>query len=389
MYFPLLILAWIIALLWTWQTLSALRNLPLIPNLLDPRYGQPLPPQLTPILSVIVPASNEAASVEATLRSLIAIDSIPLEILAIDDRSTDTTGAIMDSIAAETDRLAVIHITELPAGWTGKTHAMALAARQATAPWLLFTDADVLFAPDSLLRAINLVQAEQVDHLAVFPTFILKTFGERMMLAVFQIISTLGTRFWMVSNPRSRASVGIGAFNLIRASAYRSIGGFESLRMEVLEDVRLGFTVKRAGFRQQIVFGPDLIRIRWAEGAFHFVRNLTKNLFAVFQFRALPALAACAVLIVALLGPVAALAGPLSIRIPGAIVFLMLLLLYRYHRRLNGIPTAYFLTYPVAAALLIYAVLRSIIVTLLRGGVRWRGTFYSLAELRENCGPIH
>src|SRR5271165_5989535 len=188
----LLILDWIIVLLWTALILSTLRNIHRVPNLLDPPYAQPLDPTPLPLISVIVPACNEEANIEATLRSLLAIDSVPIEIIAVDDRSTDSTSAILDKLAVEfQSRLAVLHITELPPGWLGKTHAMALAARQAATPWLLFTDGDILFSPDSLLRALNFAHAERADHVVIFPTMILKTFGETMMVAIFQLFGTL------------------------------------------------------------------------------------------------------------------------------------------------------------------------------------------------------
>jgi cellulose synthase/poly-beta-1,6-N-acetylglucosamine synthase-like glycosyltransferase len=390
----LLILDWLIVLLWTTRILPAVRNLPRVPNLLDPRYAQPIREPASALVAVIVPACNEEANIEASLRALLAIEAVRMEIIAIDDRSTDSTGAILDGIAAEprppNSRLSlrVIHVTDLPPGWLGKPHAMALAARQSSAPLLLFTDADILFSPDSLLRALNFVHSENADHLVVFPTPILKGFGERMMIGIFQIFGFLGSRPWRVPDPHSRDSIGIGAFNLVRADVYRAIGGFESLRMEVVEDLRLGVEVKRAGYRQRVAFGPGLVRLRWVEGTRHFIRNLTKNFFAVFRFRALPALAACAALIVICLGPFAALAGPLAFRIPAAVLFLMLFMLYRSLRRFNAIPAAYFLTFPLAALLLIYAVFRSVLVTLLRGGIRWRGTFYPLAELRKYSGPL-
>ncbi|MBV8114139.1 MAG: glycosyltransferase [Silvibacterium sp.] len=390
----LLVLDWLIVLAWTMRIISALRNMPRIPNLLDPRYAEPLPPRATPLISVIVPACNEEANIEAALRSLLAIKSVPIEILVIDDRSTDSTGVILDRVAAETDRVAaranltVIHVTELPPGWIGKPHAMALAARQATAPWLLFTDADVFFAPDSLLRAVNFAQAENADHFVLFPSLILESFGERMMTAIFQVFAFLGARPWRVADPASRDSIGMGAFNLVRAEVYRAVGGFEALRMEVVEDLKLGLDIKRAGYRQRAAFGPGLLRLRWAEGTLHFIRNVTKNFFAVFRFRTLPALAACMVLVIFCLSPFAALAGSLPFRIPAILLLLMMFFLYRLFERYNEVPAAYFLTFPIAATLLIYAVLRSVLVTLLNHGIRWRGTFYPLSELRRSAGPL-
>lgn len=386
-----LILDWLIALLWMGGTFTALRNLPRIPNLLDKKYAGQYSLDPLPLISVIVPARNEAKSVEAGLRSLLAIDSITIEILAVDDRSTDATGAIMDRIAGEdaaAKRMRVIHVTELPAGWMGKTHAMALAARQATSPWLLFTDADILFAQDALPRALNLAEAEQADHVVIFPTLIMKTFGEHMMIAFFQGIAALSSRFWRIPDPNAKESLGVGAFNMIRTDVYRAMGGFEALRMEVLEDLRFGFEVKRQGYRQRVAFGRDLVRVRWAIGLMGVIRNITKNFFAVFRFRVAVTLVACGALCLVCLEPFVACAGGRTMCIPALTVLIMLALLYRYYRRFTGIPTAYAITFPVAACFVAYAVLRSMVVTLARRGVQWRGTLYPLSELRKNAGPL-
>lgn len=382
--------AWGIALFWAVSTLVALTKLPTISDVLDTRYRLPLAE--LPFISVIVPARNEATDIEATLRSLLAIVGVRLEIFAVDDRSTDATGAIMDRMAAEAGAagksLIALHISELPDGWMGKTHAMALAAGRATAPWLLFTDGDILFAKDSLLRAMNFAESERADHVVIFPTMIFKTFGERMMIAFFQGISALFSRFWRISVEGTKESLGVGAFNLIRADVYREIGGFDSLRMEVLEDLRLGFEVKRRGHRQRVAFGRDLVRVRWVVGTLGMIRNITKNVFAVFRFRAWLTLLACMGLALFCLGPFAALAGPWWIRGATLLVLTMLLLIYRYYRQYTGIAAWYAFTFPVAASLVLYAMLRSMILTLARGGVVWRGTLYPLDELKKNSGPL-
>jgi glycosyltransferase involved in cell wall biosynthesis len=384
------IATWLIALVWAVKTAIALRKLPEIPDLLDAKYATPM--ANAPLISVVVPARDEAADIEATLRSLLDTRGVRLEILAVDDRSVDATGAIMDRLAAEagTDgkTLTVLHVSALPDGWMGKTHAMASAAAQATAPWLLFTDGDILFAKDSLLRAMNFAEHELADHVVVFPTLILKSFGERMMIAFFQGVSALFAQAWRIPMEGTKESLGVGAFNLIRADVYREIGGFESLRMEVLEDLRLGFEVKRRGYRQRVAFGRDLVRVRWVVGAAGMIRNITKNFFAVFRFRVWLTLAACAGLALFCLGPFAALAGNWWMRASTALVLLMLFLLYRYYRQYSGIAVWYALMFPIAACLMLYAILRSMILTLARGGVVWRGTLYPLAELRKYAGPL-
>jgi glycosyltransferase involved in cell wall biosynthesis len=412
------VLAWLVALAWTRVTLTALYHLPRIPNLLDPRYnpvphapGAPSSPQPAfgrdqggevPQITVIVPARNEAASIDATLRSLLN-QTIPIEIIAIDDRSTDQTGALMDSlsaqIAAESRPLevqapgksfTVLHVDHLPEGWMGKTHAMALAARQTATPWLLFTDGDILFRQDTLERALRFAHESQADHVALALTLILNSAGERLMTTVIGCFTLLSFRPWKTPDPAAKHdSVGVGAFNLIRSSAYRAIGGFESLRMEVLEDLRLGFEVKHRGFRQHVVFGRDLIRVHWAAGALGMAHNLTKNFFAVFRFR--PAALMAGVLALALLffAPFVGLFAPWPIRGPGIVALAMIALAHRYSsRHFTGISILYVLTLPIGAALLIYSLLRSMILTLWRGGVIWRGTFYPLNHLRRHAGPL-
>jgi glycosyltransferase involved in cell wall biosynthesis len=390
-----IVFCWVVATVWTQRALSVARNLPRVPNLLESRYDPPRPGVASPGLAqitVIVPARNEGAAIEATLRSLLA-QTLPIEILAIDDRSTDRTGGIMDRIAAEElppgKSLRVIHIDALPRGWLGKPHAMVLAARQATTPWLLFTDGDVLFRADTLERAL-LFAGNSADHLVLMPTLILKSAGEKMMAAIFQSLTLLAWRPWKIADPRARReSIGMGAFNLVRTGVYRAVGGFEAAPLEVLEDLRLGHAIKGQGYRQQFVLGRELIRLHWAPGAFGMVRNLTKNTFATFRFRVFMLLGAWLGLLLLGFAPFAALAGPWPIRSAGILSLLMIALLYAFASRYyNRIGVGYVLAFPLALTMVLYAMLRSMAVTLLRGGVTWRETFYPLDELRRNAGPL-
>ena len=223
---------------------------------------------------------------------MLALDYSNYEIVAVNDRSTDGTGQIMDEVATADagegpapHGLKVIHISELPAGWLGKTHAMWLAGQQATGDWLLFTDADVLFKPDSLRRAVAYAEAERADHVVLFPRMIMKRVGERMMIAFFQALFVFGHRPWKVADPKARDHMGVGAFNMVRRSVYDAVGTYRALRMEVLDDMKLGKVVKNAGFAQRNVSGEDLISLHWAKGAFGIVNNLTKNFFAVLSFQ--------------------------------------------------------------------------------------------------------
>jgi len=385
-----LVLLWIIAAFWLWRGQAALRSLPRVPNLWDSSTDAPT--ETGAAIAVIVPARNEQAAIEDTLRSLLA-QTIPVEIITVDDRSTDATGAIMDRIAAEPipagKSLRVLHVADLPEGWLGKPHAMALAARHATAPWLLFTDADVLFAPDVLARALSFAAQSGADHLVLMPTLILKTPAERSLVTFFQSFSLLWWRPWRIGQPDASDSIGIGAFNLIRAQVYRAVGGFEAQRFQILDDVRLGVEVKRAGYRQEIVFGRELIRLHWVPGALGMTRNLTKNFYAGFGFNPALLLGACLGLVLLCLAPIAGLFAPWPFRAAALLSLAMIALHYRLASRyFNGVSTGYALALPVATLLAIYGMLRSMVLALWRSGVVWRGTFYPLRELRKQSGRL-
>jgi glycosyltransferase involved in cell wall biosynthesis len=340
-----------------------------------------------PCVSIIVPARNEEEHIEQTLVRLLQLDYGNYEVLAVNDRSTDRTGQVMDRIAATPEahgRLRVIHIDNLPSGWLGKAHAMWTAANQATGDWLLFTDADVLSKPESVRRAIVYAEDEPADHVVLFPRLIMKGPGERMMIAFFQTLFVFGHRPWRVSNPAAKDHMGVGAFNLVRRQVYDAVGTYRALRMEVLDDMKLGKIVKAAGYAQRNVFGEDLISIRWARGAMGVVDNLTKNFFAILSFQWWRAVGSVAGLAFLNLGPFLGvwLAHGWA-RAGYELALLSLFAIYVGMSWKSEIPPYYFALHPLATALFVYILLRSMILTLGKGGVTWRGTFYPLEELRK------
>jgi GT2 family glycosyltransferase len=381
------IIAWLVALTWLWKVITAARGLPRVPNLLLPQHD--ISPQGDPSLTIIVPARDEAADIAATLKSLLNQDYPNLQIIAVNDRSTDSTGDIITTLAAQhPDKLRALHIAELPPGWLGKTHAMALAARQAPTDYLLFTDADVLFRPDALRRALAHAVATQADHLVLLPTTLIKTFSEGMLLGYLHVMSLWAVRPWRVSDPRAlRDAVGVGAFNLLRTPVYQQVGGFDDLRMEIVEDLTLGRRIKQAGFRQRIANAPGLVSLHWASGAGGVVKAMTKNLFAIFAFRFWLVLLACMGIALICVAPAAFLAIP-EARPPAILTWAAVAALYALSSRTSRISPWYAIFLPLSGAIIIYSILRSTFTTLKDGGVRWRGTFYPLAELRKNAAPL-
>jgi glycosyltransferase involved in cell wall biosynthesis len=370
---------------WLYHTLAARRGMSQIADLEQPQYavapGTPLPR-----VSIIVPARNEEEMIEAAVRSLLAIDYPDYELVAVDDRSEDATGAILDRLKTEFgDRLAVVHVRELPAGWLGKTHAMGKAAAAATGEWFLFSDADVVHSPDALRRAVHYAEQEQAAHMVLLPTIQMRSLGERMMISLFQAMVIFAHRPWKVRDPKSKDALGVGAFNLVHRDAYQKIGTYQSMRLSVVDDMRLAEKVKEAGLPSRVAFGEGMVTVRWAVGAGGVVRNLTKNFFAHLRYNLAFALLASLAMLWLHLGPWLGTALATGWARAGYAVALgSLIAVYAGMSGRSGIGIGYVLLHPVAALLMVYTILRSTVLTVGRGGVVWRGTFYPLAELKKN-----
>jgi cellulose synthase/poly-beta-1,6-N-acetylglucosamine synthase-like glycosyltransferase len=373
-----------LGLAWVWRLVDAALGVPKIADIARPEWDRK--PPGNPRVSIIVPARNEADDIAATLTRLLALDYDNYEVIAVDDRSNDRTGEIMEQIAATAPpgRLKVIRVSNLPAGWLGKPHAMWAAGNQASGEWLLFTDADVLFKPDALRRALAYAESEPADHLVLFQRMIVKAPGEKMMIAFFQTLFVFGHRPWKVADPKTKDHIGVGAFNLVRRRVYEALGTYAALRFEVLDDMKLGKVVKNAGYAQRTVFGADLISIRWAKGAMGVVNNLTKNFFALMSFQWPRALASCFALAFLNLMPFAGiLLAHGWARLGYAVALFSMFSIYVGMSTQSDVPPYYFLLHPVSSVLFVYILLRSTFLTLARGGIVWRGTFYPLQELRK------
>ena len=378
-----------LALAWFSRIVEAAFGMPRIADIALPEWDRrPGTAAAEPRVTIVVPARNEEEHIRETLTRLLALDYSNYEIIAVNDRSTERTGQIMDEVqcgaGARATRLKVIHISKLPSGWLGKTHAMWSATQQATGDWLLFTDADVLFKPDSVRRAVAYAEAEKADHVVLFPRMIMKRPGERMMIAFFQALFVFGHRPWKVADPKARDHMGVGAFNMVRRPVYDAVGTYRALRMEVLDDMKLGKVVKNAGFAQRNVFGDDLISLRWAKGAFGIVNNLTKNFFAVLSFQWPRTVVSAIGLGFLNLGPFLGvwLAHGWA-RFPYAVALASLFLIYYGMSTRSAVPSYYFFLHPVSTSLFMYTLLRSMIHTFSNDGIVWRGTRYPLDELRK------
>jgi glycosyltransferase involved in cell wall biosynthesis len=345
----------------------------------------PLPEHEQPHVSVIVPACNEQDTIEPALRSLLALDYAALEIIVINDRSTDRTGEVLRKIKTDHPRLHILEITELPEGWLGKNHALHQGAKVARGEYLLFTDADILFAKSTLARAMAVMIKEQQDHLAL----IFKNIAKGWLLNAMMVDAGGGLFFlfkpWKVSDPRSRHFIGVGAFNLIRQSVYRQIGGHEPVKMHPIDDIMLGKIIKQHGYRQECLSGYDFLTVRWYASPRKMIQGLMKNIFALYNFRVSLVLAAILMIGVITILPVwGALFATGPARLCFALAVVTRLASSAYGALHTG-ATLWIVPFSLLTSYInIYIILKGMVTTLHNRGIIWRGTYYPLDQLKKN-----
>jgi glycosyl transferase family 2 len=331
--------------------------------------------------SVIVAARDEEARLEATVRHLLVQRHVALEVIVVDDRSTDATGDIVRRLASEDPRVRATRVEHLPDGWLGKSHACHVGERVATGDWLLFTDGDCWLKPDVIARALRVAARDAADHVTLTPGVAAETLGARAWHLAF--LGSLASWMSGVNRDRPGAHLGIGAFNLVRRSAYRDCGGYEALRLTIVDDIKLGLLLHRAGKRTRAFLGGADVECHWGITVARMIRIMEKNYFAAVNFRVAPVVAGAIVFTLitgtCILGlwtrtaaGIAAGLAPWSLALPAAV----------FARRLGWSPASAAIT-PLLYPVLFFAVVNSAVVTLWQGGVRWRDTFYSLDTLRR------
>ncbi|MGI8588937.1 MAG: glycosyltransferase [Chloroflexia bacterium] len=261
-------------------------NMAVLPNLRD--FPAPSGTRLrpwTPLVSVLVPARDESGNIADCIAGLLAQDYLAFEVLALDDGSTDGTGAILDGLAAADPRLRVLHGSPLPPGWLGKAHACRQLADAARGELLLFTDADVRHAPAALGHAVALLEARDLGLLSLFPTQVTVSPMERLVVPLMQHFAVyVLLPLPLMTGLRAPAfAAANGQFMLFRRSAYEAAGGHEGVRAALLEDVALARAVKAAGARIALADGNGLVRCRMYNGAAGVWSGFSKNLFTFFN----------------------------------------------------------------------------------------------------------
>ncbi len=341
-------------------------------------------PDALPRLSVIVTARNEAASIRGAVSTILAQDYPDLEIVLVNDRSTDGTDRIIDGMAAGDRRIVPVHLETLPDGWLGKVNALEAGRARAGGEWLLFCDADVHMAAGLLRKAVCAAQAGELDHLSLVPRTLTTSYLQEVVMRAFSLLFAIAMRMWLPHRSRFARAVGLGAFNLVRRDALEATEGLAGLRMEVADDLGLAQLIKQAGGRSLLAQGNQDLEVVWYHDLGDMARGLEKNIFGVAaRWRA------WRLALLVLLAWAWVLLPPLSLLLPawlpwqaGAVALLsqalfVLILLASGARFWRAC-----LLLPLGVLIFSLFLLRAGIVCLWRGGIRWRDTFYPLAALR-------
>ena len=380
-HFSLAILAagfWIPAGIWLMLNRHALTVLASVP--VDD--GHPFP-----AVSIVIPARNEERNLEQALQSVLALDYPDLEIIVVNDRSTDRTGTILEKMAEQDPRLNVVTIDSLPAGWIGKPHALHVGAQHAQGEFILFTDADVVFDPTALRKAMAHVQAHQFDHVTLIPEGTMPGSFLTAVSATFGMFMFIIFKPWQARNPQSRRYMGVGAFNLIRTSAYRAMGGHQPVASRPDDDLKFGKLVKDHGYRQDVLNGRGMVTVEWYRSVGELIDGLMKNMFAGMEYRvssvAAATIAALLIHIWPWIGVWVAGGWPQA---GYAVTIVMMIGSFGIAMGPFGVKFWQGLLLPLTIGLLAYIQCRSAVLALWRGGIVWRGTFYDLRQLKSGGG---
>jgi glycosyltransferase involved in cell wall biosynthesis len=336
-------------------------------------------------VSIVVAARNEERHVEAAVRSLLAQHYDNIELVVVDDRSTDSTPAVLQALARSDTRLRVVRVDELPGGWLGKNHALHVGAQGASGELLLFIDADVVLQPDALARAVRLLELKHADHLAMAPALIVPTWPLALVVNYFMMWFLLYLKPWKAADPKSRKFIGIGAFNLVRASAFRAVGGFTRIALRPDDDIMLGKLLKQGGHRQLLAAGEQVAAVEWYPSLGEMARGFRKNAFAGLHYSLAMVVGTVAGNLLLAVWPFLALwlrDGPE--RWLYLVAALAQVLAYGGAALARRDRPWIAVLYPVASLLFLGILIAAVARTLRRGGIEWRGTFYPLAALRAN-----
>ncbi|MBU6450246.1 MAG: glycosyltransferase [Cyanobacteria bacterium REEB67] len=233
-----------------------------------------------PFVSILVPARNEETKIARCIESLLAQDYPNFELVVIDDRSTDSTGEIIATLAAKDSRIKFVKGKDAPSGWIGKCNALAYAVGHASGDWFIFTDADTYHHKNSVRDSVSHALSNQIDLLSFVPMQELGSVSEKLIMPVLLSAFLLGDSFHKVNDPKSAIAYAYGQYILCRRSSYMALGGHHSVRDEIVEDHALARVFKQRGYKIEIADGKTLYSVRMYTDLESLWLGWTKNLYS-------------------------------------------------------------------------------------------------------------
>jgi glycosyltransferase involved in cell wall biosynthesis len=334
-----------------------------------------------PPLAIIIAVRNEEEDLEKALQSVCHINYTNHRVIVVNDRSTDRTAEILQGFSLQYQQLRVTTINTLPDGWLGKNNALYQGYLSSTEEWILFADADIVFHPDAINKAVGYAVKQQLDHLTILPELISRSAILNSVFATLSIMLMTAMKPWEAKNPKSKASSGIGAFNLVRRTGYEKMGTHVRIKLRPDDDLQLGQIMKKEGLRQDVLAGKGYVCLEWYKNLGELGRGVQKNSFAVANYSFAKAIfnVLNMLLTVALPMPLMFIFGDTAIRIMAGIM-LAFHIIYMVIVPPNKWWYAFMI--PFSAFFLAWHFLKASITTVVRGGIYWRESFYSLKMLK-------
>jgi glycosyltransferase involved in cell wall biosynthesis len=334
-----------------------------------------------PAIAIIIAVRNEEQDLEKALLSVCHINYSNYRIIVVNDRSTDGTAEILKGFITNYPKLSVTTIDSLPPGWLGKNNALYQGYKSSNEEWMLFADADIVFHPDALSKAVGYAVKQKLDHLTILPQLVSPSAILNSVLATFSIMLMMHMRPWDAKNHKSNAFASIGAFNLLRRRAYEKVGTHARIKLRPDDDLQLGHIIKSAGLNQDVLAGNNYICLEWYKNLRQFGHGILKNSFAIAEYKLGRALvnALSMLLSFTLPLPILFIFGSTEIRLMACVIFLSLVI---YMTVVLPNKWWYAFMVPFAGVYIAYFTIKSALITLKQGGIYWRESFYSLAMLK-------
>lgn len=350
-------------------------------------YLQAVQPATTspqPSIALIIAVRNEEQNLRQALNTLTRLQYSSYKIILVDDGSTDASRSIIKEFAAQHSNVECVPINALPGGWMGKSYALYQGYGHSSEEWLLFTDADVQFCPDSLQKAMHYCQTTGAAHLTVLPYVRSRSWVVNCVNSFFQVLFHLRYRPWATANKKSGASLGMGAFNLVHRDAYEAIGTHARFALHPNDDLKLGAHLKEAGFPQHVLYGKGAISYEWYSSLKSFVCGLTKNAFSSVDYSlAMVAMNALGALLLFVLPvPLFLLSGDAVMQAMAVFIVLVQAVLMTGRKGVYG-RWWHALVVPFSALVVVFIMVRSAVLTLANNGLYWSNRFYRLSDLKK------